>query len=78
MRAECLKVVASAALAGQGHDAITTRGEQIDRNAAHTARRARDQNFTSLRSLPVVLHAIDGECCGKSGGAERHAIARTQ
>jgi hypothetical protein len=55
-----------------GHDLIALARQQIDRDAAHPAGRAGDDDRSGVRRQPILLQPLQGQRRGKTGGTERH------
>ena len=75
-RTELTEIRLSLAFAAQCHDFVTAPGEHVDREAADAARGAGDDDRPATRDLPVLLHAVYGQCRGEAGRAELHRRER--
>ena len=61
-----------------GDDFVPATRQHVDRHAAHAARCTGDHDRSFSRSLTIVLHAMNSQCCGEAGRAERHRFVRIE
>ena len=61
-------------LAGHRNDPIAAAGEHVDGETADAAARAGDYDFTVIRPLAVLLHAMNRQRRREARRAERHAL----